>query len=230
MPEIAIVAALEREVRPLVKHWRISEKEYDGRRFRFFENDRAVLLCGGLGPEAARRAAEAILALYRPRVVYSAGYAGALEAGLRVGEILSPARVIDATDGSSIDIPGGNCVLISYGHVATPEQKSKLWQAYGAQAVDMEAATVGRAAEARNVAFKALKVVSDESDFKFPDTDRFVDAQGRLHEARFALFAAVRPWLWFPVIRLARNSHRAARLLCTQLSEICADSPRRASG
>lgn len=230
MPEIAIVAALEREVCPLVKHWRISEKEYDGRRFRFFENDRAVLLCGGMGPEAARRAAEAILVLYRPRVVYSAGYAGALDAGLRVGEILSPARVIDATDGSSIDIPGGNSVLISYGHVATPEQKSKLWQAYGAQAVDMEAATVGRAAEARNVAFKALKVVSDESDFKFPDTDRFVDAQGRFHEARFALFAAVRPWLWFPVIRLARNSHRAARLLCAQLSEICADKPRRASG
>lgn len=230
MREIAIVAALEREVRPLVKHWRISEKEHEGRRFRFFENDRAVLVCGGIGPEAARRGAEAILALYTPRVVYSAGYAGALEAGLKVGEILSPERVIDASDGSSITIPGGNSVLISYGHVATPEQKSKLWEAYGAQAVDMEAARVARAAGARNVAFKVLKVISDESDFQFPDTERFVDAQGRFHEGRFAWFAVLRPWLWFAVIRLARNSRRATGLLCAQLSEICGDKPRTATG
>src|ERR1700758_135461 len=43
MSRVAIVAALEREVRPLVKHWRVSEKEYGGRRFRFFEKDEFVL-------------------------------------------------------------------------------------------------------------------------------------------------------------------------------------------
>src|SRR5579872_5655269 len=39
MSRVAIVAALEREVRPLVKHWRVNEKEHEGRRFRFFEGD-----------------------------------------------------------------------------------------------------------------------------------------------------------------------------------------------
>ena len=59
MSRIAIVAALEREVRPLVKQWRMTEKQHDQRRFQFFENDRAVLVCGGIGGEAARRATEA---------------------------------------------------------------------------------------------------------------------------------------------------------------------------
>jgi adenosylhomocysteine nucleosidase len=224
MSRIAIVAALEREVRPLVKPWRRTEKQHDQRRFQFFENDRAVLVCGGIGAEGARRAAEAILTLYRPRLVYSVGYAGALEPGLRVGEVLTPARVIDAGDGSSIRIPGGNSVLVSYNQVAGPEQKSKLWQSYGAQAVDMESAAVARAAELKTVPFKALKVISDEYDFDLPDTDRFVDSDGRFRAGPFAVYAALRPWLWGRVIRLKRNSARATKALCRCLSEICGAS------
>jgi len=224
MSRIAIVAALEREVRPLVKQWRTTEKQHDQHRFHFFENDRAVLVCGGIGAEGARRAAEAIITLYTPRLVYSVGFAGALDPGLRVGEIVTPARVIDAGDGSSIRIPGGNSVLVSYKQVASPDQKSKLWQSYGAQAVDMESAAVARAAELKTVPFKALKVISDEFDFELPGTERFVDSEGRFREGRFALYAALRPWLWGRVIRLARNSARATRALCGCLSEICGSS------
>src|SRR4029077_21284391 len=32
MPDIAIVAALEREIWPLVKNWRVTDREYEGRR------------------------------------------------------------------------------------------------------------------------------------------------------------------------------------------------------
>lgn len=215
-----MVAALEREVRPLVKQWRAAEKQHDQRRFQFFENDLAVLVCGGIGAEGARRATEAILSLYTPRLVYSVGYAGALEPGLRVGEIITPARVIDAADGSSIRIPGGNSILVSYPHIASREQKSKLWQSYGAQAVDMESAAVARAAQLKTVPFKALKVISDEFDFDLPATERFVDSDGRFREGRFALYAALRPWLWGRVIRLTRNSVRATQALCRCLSEI----------
>ena len=51
------MAALEREVWPLVKRWRVQERMHDGRTFRFFENGDTVLICGGIGSEAARRAA-----------------------------------------------------------------------------------------------------------------------------------------------------------------------------
>ena len=56
MPKLAIVAALEREVWPLVKDWKVSERECDGKKFKFFEKADSVLVCGGIGAQAARRA------------------------------------------------------------------------------------------------------------------------------------------------------------------------------
>ncbi|HET6178359.1 MAG TPA: hypothetical protein VFE61_15605 [Candidatus Sulfotelmatobacter sp.] len=223
MSRVAIVAALEREVRPLVKGWHVREREYAGRHFRFFENGELVLVCGGIGAEAARRAAEAVISSYSPAVVYSAGFAGALDPGLRVGNVLRPRRVINSSDGSSVGLDHGEGVLVSFGAVADPAQKEKLRESFAAQAVDMEAAAVARAAEVRGIGFGVVKVISDESDFAFPSMERFVDSEGRFPEARFAVFAAVRPWLWPKVARLARNSNRASRVLCDELRKISAN-------
>ena len=44
-----------------------------------------VLVCGGMGAPAARRATEAIIQLYGPEVVISAGFAGALQPGMKAG-------------------------------------------------------------------------------------------------------------------------------------------------
>jgi len=217
MSRVAIVAALEREVRPLVKNWRVSEKEYGGRSLRFFENEDKVLVCGGIGAAAARRAAEAVIAIYEPKLIYSAGFAGALDAKLKVGDVVRPQRVVNAGDGSSVTLDVGQGVLVSFASVASPDQKRRLWESFGAQAVDMEAAAVARAAEVRGIEFAAIKVISDEVDFDFPSTERFVDPDGRFAEGKFAWFAAVRPWLWPQVMRLARNSSRASHTLCARL-------------
>jgi adenosylhomocysteine nucleosidase len=171
MPEIAMVAALEHELWPLVKHWRVSRREYAGRSFRFFEGERSVAVCGGVGAEAARRATEAIIALYHPLLVQSVGFAGALEGGLRVGKVLEPRYVVDAGDGSRVDTGHGADVLVSFSSVAGKDQKSNLAGAYGAQAVDMEAAAVARGAQARGLRFRAVKVISDELGFEMPSLD-----------------------------------------------------------
>jgi len=220
MYRVAIVAALEREVRPLIKERDVREQDSGGRRFRFFEKDDVVLVCGGIGADAARRAAEAVIALYAPKVVCSVGFAGALDQGLRVADIILPLRVINAGDGSSVNLNRGQGVLVSFGAVASPQQKAKLRDSFGAQAVDMEAAAVARAAEARGIGFAVVKVISDEFDFSFPAMERFVDPSGRFLEGRFAWFAAVRPWLWPKVVRLARNSSRASRALCDWLRKM----------
>src|SRR5215831_4350585 len=183
MPSIAIVAALEREVRPLVTKWRVHEQEHDGRRFRFFQYDETVLVCGGIGAVAARRASEAVIALFQPKLVYSVGFAGALVPEFKVADILRPSRVINASDGSTTRVEGGSGVLVSFGSIASPEQKAKLRDSFDAKAVDMEAASVARAAEARGVAFSVVKAISDEIDFEFPSMERFVDSEGRFSEA-----------------------------------------------
>jgi adenosylhomocysteine nucleosidase len=224
MSRVVIVAAMEREVWPLVKKWRVSETEHGGRRFRVFSKDDAVLVCGGIGAEAARRAAEAVISLFQPAVVWSAGFAGALDPALRIGDVLQPRRIVNAGDGSSVTLEDGEGVLVSFASIAMPAQKAKLRDSFAAQAVDMEAAAVARAAEARGIAFAAVKAISDESDFAFPEMEQFVDSNGQFSETRFALYAVLRPWLWPRVLRLARNSSRAAHALCNRLDLMIANA------
>src|SRR3984957_5786724 len=112
MPKIAIVAALEREIAGLINRSSRTSREYENHKFIFFEQGEMVIVCGGIGAEAARRAAEAMIALYQPALVISVGFAGALDADLRVGEIFSPAGVLDARDGSRFGIDGGTGVVV----------------------------------------------------------------------------------------------------------------------
>jgi adenosylhomocysteine nucleosidase len=217
MPKIAIVAALEREIAGLINRSSRTSREYENHKFIFFEQGEMVIVCGGIGAEAARRAAEAMIALYQPALVISVGFAGALDADLRVGEIFSPAVVLDARDGSRFEIDGGKGVLVTFMAVATSQQKANLAQAYSAQAVDMEAAAVAIAARAHGIPFAATKVISDGLNFEMPQTARFIDSQGKFRTASFAFFVALRPWLWRPVAILARNSNKAAKMLAGHL-------------
>ncbi len=222
MRKVAIVAALEREVSGLTRSWNRVAQQYDGRRFVFFERNEVVVVCGGIGVEAARRAAEAVIALYQPVLVESVGFAGGLEAGLQVGDLFLPAVVIDSRDGSRIEIEArleqgrsgrGRASLLTFTAVAGVQQKASLAQAYGAQAVDMEAAGVAAAARAHGIPFGATKVISDELNFEMPHTARFIDPQGRFRTVNFAVFIALRPWLWGRVAMLAGNSRKAASVL-----------------
>ena len=217
MSRIALVAALEREVAPLVRTWKTRTREHCGRSYKFFEKGDVALVCGGIGPEAARRATQAIIQEFQPAHIVSAGFAGALDPKLRVGAVLEPRTVIDAKDGSRTDTGSGEGTLVSFGSVAGRGQKEKLYKAYGAAAVDMEAAAVAQGALLRGVEFGALKAVSDEADFEMPAMGKFVGADGGFHAAKFALHVAVRPWLWAATIVLARNSSRASRALCGAL-------------
>jgi adenosylhomocysteine nucleosidase len=217
MPELALVAALEREIRPLVRGWRVEEREFSGRRFRFYKSGNCVAVCGGMGPDAARRASEAIISLYAPAVVQSVGFAGALDGSLRVGQVIEVRQVVDARDNSRTDTGSGTEMLISFPSIAGPEQKARLAASYRAQAVDMEAASVAKAAEARGLRFAAIKVISDEAAFRLPGMERFISAEGEFANGRFVLHAAVRPWLWATLVRLARNSNLASKRLSEYL-------------
>jgi adenosylhomocysteine nucleosidase len=216
--KIAIIVALEREVKPLIRNWHLVEREHGDRRFHFFEKNPVVLVCGGIGAEAARRAAEAVITLYRPELVVSAGFAGALDASLKVGDSFIPRRVLDAGDGSASETGAGGGILVSFSCVASAGQKAALGSAYGAQAVDMEAAAVSRAALAHGVRFACVKAISDDHNFDIPRMDLFL-RDGQFNTTGFVAYVVGHPWLWPRVIRLARNSARAARTLCKLLEQ-----------
>ena len=203
-----------------MRPWTRRDQAYAGRTFRFFEHGEAVLVCGGIGPEAARRATQAVIALYSPQLIYSAGFAGAATEALRVADILTPRRVVNANDGSSVDTGTGEGILVTFATIASPEQKAKLAASFGAHAIDMEASAVAQAAEARGVPFAAVKVISDVADFALPPMDDFITPAGQFRTANFALFLMLRPWLWPSAIRLARNSSQASRALSAHLIQM----------
>lgn len=226
--KIAIIAALEREVKPLVKNWRIARVSHREEKFVFYEGDQVVLIFGGIGAAAARRASEAVFVEYAPELLISAGVAGALVSDLHVGDMIFPSVVIDIQDGSRhataiSDSPVGNTAigrttLATSPEIANVSQKSQLAKSYGAHAVDMEAAGVARAAQFHGIPFLAVKAISDEMDFELPEMSRFVRG-GKFDTARFLLYIAPRPWLWLRVIRLARNTRFASENLCAWLRD-----------
>jgi adenosylhomocysteine nucleosidase len=227
--KLAIIAALEREVRPLIKNWTRIPRDHEGRTFTFFEHAGTVLLCGGIGMQAARRAAEAAIALYHPAIIHSVGFAGALDSTLQVGDLFSPSIVLDARDGSRTQLPSGEGTLLSFMNVASSAQKSKLAQAYAAQAIDMEAAAVAASAAAHGISFAVTKVISDDLNFEMPNLSSYINHEGQFKTMNFVLFATLRPCLWKRLFVLAGTSRRASRALAAHLQSSSPESLATAS-
>ena len=89
MKKLAIIAALEREVAPLVKGWPISTITAQNRRITLYASDSAIVACAGIGVVNARIAAGAAYEHAHGNVAQfiSAGLAGAVVSEFEVGDI-----------------------------------------------------------------------------------------------------------------------------------------------
>jgi adenosylhomocysteine nucleosidase len=216
---VIIIAALEREVSALVKGWRVVQGSSLGA-YRTFEKDEVLVVCAGIGSRAALKAADRVLGRHQPRLLISAGLAGSLVPELKVGEVMIPATIISASTGLSISTGQGSGTLVSSSGVAGPEAKRLLTRQYSAQAIDMEAAVIARAAATHSVPFMAIKAISDEIDFPIPEMDLFIDAHGRFLTGKFLSYIALRPKLWPVVRRLRANTALASQQLCAELRNL----------
>ena len=216
---IVVIAALEREVAPLVRGWRVINEGLAAV-YRTFENDGVVVVCAGIGSRAARLTADSALSCYRPDIVFSAGLAGALTPDLKVGDQFIPATIVNSATGSRIATGHGTGVLVSASGVAGPEAKRLLARQYGAVAVDMEAAAVAEVAEKKGILFMAVKAISDEYDFALPEMEQFIHPDGRFLTRKFAAYTLMHPGTWSTVRKLAANSSQASGKLSSVLRNL----------
>jgi len=210
----AIIAALPREVKQLVRGWqehRLPDK------ITAYTNDFAVVACAGMGPVRASLALQAALSLKRVTSILSAGLAGACDPTLRVGDIVRAGVVIDARTGERFTNRLFSETLITTSVIAGVKEKQRLYASYKASAVDMEAATVARLAQSHSISFRAIKSISDEASFEMEELARFATPDGQFREAAFAAHSAVRPHLWPKLFALAGNSKRALQSLTSEL-------------
>ncbi len=210
----AIIAALPREVKYLVRGWqetRLPNKTI------VYTNDFAVVACAGMGPARATLAIQAAMALKPVTALLSVGLAGACDPSLRVGEIVRAGVVVDEQTGERHSNSQFKQILVSTTAIASVKEKQRLYESYRASAVDMEAATVARIAQAHNLPFQAIKAISDDATFEVRELARFATEDGQFREMAFAVYSAVRPRLWPKLFRLAGSSRLAIQSLTAEL-------------
>ena len=210
----AIIAALPREVAHLVRGWQVHRLPG---KIVVYSNDQAVVACAGMGPARATLAVQAAMSFKPVTSLLSVGLAGACDPKLRVGEIVRAGVVVDTQSGERFSDSEHEQVLVSTSNIASVKEKLRLYTSYGASAVDMEAATVARIAQAHNLKFHAIKVISDDAAFELQELGRFATHDGQFRETAFAAHAAVRPHLWSKLFQLAGNSRRALQSLTAEL-------------
>lgn len=225
MKRTVVIAAMEREVKPLVRGWQRMTLSAGDRSLTAFERGDQAVVISGIGRKNAEVAARAAVARYQPAMLVSAGLAGALIRSLKAGSVVTPNVVVDAADGmeyrctaESGGVVGGG-VLVTASEIAGSDDKAKLVEQFHALVVDMEAAGVARVTQEAQAGFRCVKAISDEADFVMPPLAKFVDTAGNFQSGKFAAWAAIRPWQWARVIALGRNSSKAIRGLCEWLEK-----------
>jgi nucleoside phosphorylase len=202
------------------------------RRWRGFLGDGVAVrvLQIGVGLDRAeRRAAEAADAgLY-----LSAGCAGALDPGLRAGDVVIADRILplDAAGRAAADVRVDPEALaawssargfgVTVGAIASspvllhsPAAKREAAR-HGALVVEMESAAVAAAARARGIPCAVVKVVLDEArdGVGFPGGEVVDPETGEIDVGRGVAALALRPQWWPRAVRLARRQRVCERRL-----------------
>jgi len=222
MARLGIVAAMFREVHPLVRNMEPLKYSPD-RRVQIYQNKNAVVAYAGMGRDPARAAAQALLSIGEISSLASVGWAGGLNPRVAAGKVVCPATVIDSFSGKRYAAGGSGGTLVTVQLVAGIEEKRRLGEQYQGDYVDMEAAAVAECAEEAKLAFRCFKAISDAHDARVPDMNQF-NRDGRFSAWRFIAHIAVRPWLWRVVSDMSKASLDSRDEMCRQLERWIGES------
>ncbi|HEY5329948.1 MAG TPA: nucleoside phosphorylase [Acidobacteriaceae bacterium] len=223
---IALIAALPGELKPLVNHktargWRLCPAPPGVKLWEYRHADGCwIAVCAGMGADRATVAFNAAERHASIDAVCSVGWAGSLDERFRPGDVVSASLVVDAQTGERYRVAHwveGMPILISTNAVAGASEKARLAATYGAGIVDMEAATVARLARAKDIPLYVMKAISDAVDARLPDFSGFMNSAGQLRMPGFLAHVAVRPPMWGSLLRLGRHSSKAAENLAESL-------------
>jgi adenosylhomocysteine nucleosidase len=214
-PRKVYLGALKREVAPLVRYL---PKLVSVDNLELWGDERCLIGYAGMGPTCATRAFQAVAELGPIASLTSVGWAGACTDGFAIGSVLHPSTIVNAKTGERFTAAQGDgTVVATIDRFADLIEKRRLNATYGASCVEMEAATLARLAEVHRIPFYCIKSISDTLDFELKGIERFHTPDGRFREGAFALFTAVRPWMWPAVMKMANGSKLAVENHCAEV-------------
>jgi adenosylhomocysteine nucleosidase len=134
----------------------------------------AAVFHTGVGEKSCRARIEKFLGQQQFQYLISAGFAGALDPELRVGDLLLSENFSspELLDSAHLDFPGGAPFvgkLATVPAVIDTNSERQRWAAEsGAVAVDMETEIIAAACAARGIPMLSLRVISDTPAEPFP--------------------------------------------------------------
>lgn len=217
MARIAIIAAMFREVHPLVRGMQ-PLKYLPDKRVQLYQNEHAIVAYAGMGKDRVKIACYAAMATGEMSALVSAGWAGGLNPQAIAGKVVEPATVIDAFSQKRYQAGGNRGTLVTVQVIANLDEKRRLGELYHGDFVDMEASAVAECAEEGGIPFYCFKAISDAHDARLPDMNQF-NRNGQFNAWRFIAHIGVRPGLWGVVADMSRASLDSRDALCRRLEE-----------
>ena len=227
MARVGIIAAMFREVHPLVRNMEPLKYSPD-RRVQIYQSKNAMIAYAGMGRDPARAAAQALLSVGEISSLASVGWAGGLNQNAAAGKVVFPATVIDSLSGKRYPAGGSGGTLVTVQLVAGLEEKRRLGEQYHGDYVDMEAAAVAEFAEQAKLPFRCFKAISDAHDARLPEMNQF-NRDGKFSAWRFIAHIAVRPWLWRVVSDMSKTSLDSRDAMCRQLEQWIKESTQQSA-
>ena len=199
-----------------------------------YGSEAVVLVQSGIGMQRSVAAIRAALDRYRPDLVVSIGFCGALSPDVKGGELLVPDRVMSSDEtGNLEEIPtdpelreasvralveerlpvhrGSHVTVRSV--MPEPAEKARLARLTDAKAADLESYWVGKEAREAEVRFLAVRAASDSVALSLPDYERFLDDMGEVRPLSAAWYYLTHPWHIAATPTLAANARVGARNL-----------------
>jgi len=165
----------------------------------------------GMGARNAARAAREALITFSPALVFTCGFAGALNPELVIGDVVCQ---------RDVPVAGAKpAVFHCASRVAvTVAEKSVLRAQTGADVVEMESAIIARVCRAAGVECVTVRAISDTAQEDLPlDFNALMTAEEKLSLFKLALALLKAPQKIPALIRLGKNSALAAERLAEVL-------------
>ncbi len=206
---ICILTPTRPEMNPIARELGLVRKKdrYEG----FVHGVAVYAAVLGMGPQRACDGVTAIIEQYQPTRILFAGFAGSLANELEVGDLLSPATVINE-QGQQCSVDGTMTeIIVSVDRIIeNPADKKQLAEQTSASAVDMESFFAAQAAHTKDTPLAIARAISDTSKEVLPAwTGHCLDAQGDLRIARILGLLITGPWRLGTLIRLGKASSLA---------------------
>ena len=194
---IAIISATENEVNGLLnaltninKTTINSNKIIEG---KFLDID-IVIAIAGVGIRKARSCVNSIIKKYKPKILISAGFAGALNPKLQLGDLIIPDWALSLKNNEKIFldnnlpyiaykyIKGG--VLTESSFINEKNKKLDLFVQSGADIVDMETWAIADTARKQDTRVLSVRAVSDLTNQHLPRMEQIFNRKSKFDKTK----------------------------------------------